>query len=112
MNWHWHQVGVICPLCNEERKPTGSAYTEAIMIGGRPVPEAEAEAALAYDPEAELDEWLDSQEVESHVLDMIERKTAQANSGDLPPVTAPDDANSRKVLSEVADGIAEGVKNG
>jgi predicted RNA-binding Zn ribbon-like protein len=102
VSWHHHQRGVVCPLCAKEVKPIGSRYQEAIMFGGRPVPEDVAEAQLAYDPDAEMDKYFDSDEFEQRALDAIERNAALAAVGNLAPVSVPDDQNSRKVLAEQA----------
>jgi hypothetical protein len=108
--YHVHGGGEVCPICRKEVKPSGSRYTEAIMIGGQPVPEARAEAALAYNPDGEFNKWIESPEVEERGIGIIKKKLALANSGNLPPVAAPDDQSPRKVLADHTDAIAKALK--
>lgn len=98
MSWHWHQRGVICPLCGEERKPVGSRMQEAIVVGGRPVPEHVAEAALADDPDDDSDAFWNKPDFGQRWDDKTNEVLAKALAGDLPPLV-PQDANSQAVLA-------------
>jgi hypothetical protein len=100
MSWHLHMRGHFCQACGKEVVPKGTAYEEAIMFGGRAIPERVAEEQLAYDPEEELDAFFDSAEFEERTMGAVKRNMELDNAGNLAPVAPPDDAHSRKVLAE------------
>lgn len=113
MPFHVHQRGVVCPLCNEEVKPSGSRYESAITFAGNIITAEQYESLddRLPDPDAAIDAYYDSEEFEAGSMEIIQRKMTQAAHGDLAPVGAPQDANSQKVLEDLSKKIHDGVAN-
>ena len=99
MAFHIHARGTVCPLCNQEVKPTGSALINAVQIGGQVLTEEKFEAELAFDPDDDSDAFWNQPDFEEKYLDVLDKNNTMAEHGALPPIELPDE-NAKKVLVE------------
>jgi len=98
MAYHVHARGHICPICREERKPTGSAMIDCVQIGGKTMTEAAFDAELNFNPDDDSDAFWNKPGFEEKYLDVLDQKNTMAEYGDLPPIAL--DNHSEKVLTE------------